>query len=165
MVRIVERIALGAPRFRPRQWGPTGRAAGAVLLRLRDLVDLTRLLHSTPRIHHRPCHADHITTKPRGPPAANPRSLTAPRSALVQQSAWRRTLRRTCQPSRARSLKGPAIYLEKEPRSFIAMPSQKQTRRRIFYLTDSRFLNWTNQSVLLPRHPSSLRARSPLFPN
>jgi hypothetical protein len=84
-----------------------------------------------------------------------------------------RRLRRLLKPQRAKSLLGRALYLEKFPEEVhpsaiqkISNPNNKKKPTPVtpqsspirnsnkddeLYLTDSRFLNWTNQSVLLPR--------------
>ncbi|MGJ8724713.1 MAG: hypothetical protein ACSHYB_09160 [Roseibacillus sp.] len=69
----------------------------------------------------------------------------------AEQSTLRRSLRQTFKPTRARSLQGRAIYLEKEPHLVHPNAISKMDSEEELYLTDSRFLNWTNQSVLLPR--------------
>ena len=69
----------------------------------------------------------------------------------AEESPWWRSLRQTLKPARARSLQGRAIYLEKNPELVHPQAIKKMEDEEDLYLTDSRFLNWTNQSVLLPR--------------
>jgi hypothetical protein len=61
------------------------------------------------------------------------------------------TLRRLLKPSRAHNLKGRALYLEAKPEQIFPEAIARKEGEEELFLTDSRFLNWTNQSVLVRR--------------
>jgi len=54
---------------------------------------------------------------------------------------------RTLRPLRARRFRGDAVYVERDP--VAAQPGAVRPSANGNYLTDSRFINWSNQSVLV----------------
>lgn len=68
-------------------------------------------------------------------------------SRLLATAAARRLLR----PGKADRLRGLAVYLEDDPAEVHPRAITKLPREHEFYVTDSRYLPWTNQSVLVGR--------------
>ena len=66
---------------------------------------------------------------------------------------WISIARRWMRPKKAQALKGRSIYVEKRPDHVFpgAIRHLSGEVGDALYLTDSRYLNWTNQSVLLPK--------------
>ena len=60
-------------------------------------------------------------------------------------------IRRFLRPAKAAHLCGRAIYLEEHPDKSQPGRIRRHPNEGEFYLTDSRYLNWTNQSVLTTR--------------
>jgi hypothetical protein len=60
-------------------------------------------------------------------------------------------LRRLLRPGKARNLRGRAIYLEQKPEDVHPGCITRLEGEDECFLTDSRFLNWTNQSVITTR--------------
>lgn len=61
------------------------------------------------------------------------------------------TLRRLLRPGKAAHLCGRAIYLEQHPHQVHPGRIRQHPDEAELYLTDSRFLNWTNQSIMTTR--------------
>lgn len=60
-------------------------------------------------------------------------------------------LRRLFRPAKARNLSGRALYIEESPETVQRGRIRRLEGEDELFLTDSRFLNWTNQSVLTTR--------------
>jgi hypothetical protein len=67
--------------------------------------------------------------------------------AFHAPSPLRAFARRTLRPRKAERFRGDAVYVERDP--VTAQPGAVRTSDNGNYLTDSRFLNWSNQSVLV----------------
>ena len=76
-------------------------------------------------------------------PVRDPRETEV---AIHPPSPVLRALRRMARPLKARSFRGDAAYLERDPAA--AQPGAIRRSDHGNHITDSRFINWSNQSVL-----------------